>query len=159
MRKTEGNPLGPAFASRLRVALDRVQPRNSPPRYQTTPALRTWRLAPTALAIGVTGVLVLTLFAASGSSNAAELRHRIVNVIQSNSEPSPTPPPTPPEAKAAPIAPPEAESSPGAESSQATGSTQRPEPDGSPRPNPTSSPEPGEDHSTWPTPTPTTGDH
>lgn len=158
MPKTEGDPLGPGFVWRLRMVLDRVEPRFSTPRYLDPHPVRSWRLAPKALMVGVTGVLVLTLFAASSKSTPGDIEHRILTTIQANQ--APTPPednPSPP-AKAAP---PVAVNHPAAPKETAQ---PRPEPSDhaeapySPRPAATPTPD-GESHST-PSPSPSpSGDH
>jgi len=132
MPKTENDPLGPRFAWRLRFELDRVQPRFSPPRYATRARVSPWRFAPVALAIGITGILGLTAYAATGSANPVVWTERARSVIEAV-PPSPTPEstPTPNAPKAAPPAAPTRGTSP--------------EPSGSPEPR--ESPEPSDDHS------------
>ena len=141
MPKTDRDPLGPGFEWRLRHALDRVQPRHSSPRYQSaaTPAVRSWRLAPAALALALVGVLAMSAYAATGSANPAVWTRQAVTVIQSaghapagGSESQPAPlgnaaHPTPPA---------------GAGQGPALKPSPRPEPSESPEPS--SSPEPSE---------------
>src|SRR5256885_16182744 len=70
MPKTEGDPLGPEFARRLRGEMDRIEPRFSSPRYLGASRRRvTWRLAPAALALSLVAILGLTAYAATGSPN------------------------------------------------------------------------------------------
>jgi hypothetical protein len=122
MPKTDRDPLGPSFQWRLRSALDRIEPPPSAPRYATASprAARPPRFARVALASGVTGILALTAFAATGSANPAVWTQRIVTTIKPIPvvvEPSPTPEETPPPATKA-VAPAVPAHTPNAESSQ-----------------------------------------
>lgn len=97
MRKSDLEAMTPGQQWRLRIALDRVMPAFSPPRYQTarTSVVRTWRLAPVTLVIGITGVLAMSAYAATGSPNPAVWGQRAESTIQSvrrAPEVSPTPP-------------------------------------------------------------------
>ncbi len=153
MPKTDPDPLGPNFAWRLRAELDRVQPRFSSARYLSPGAggrVGSWRFAPAALAIGLAGIVGLTAYAATGSTNPAVWTERAKSVIQA-APPSPTPESTPGPARpqvAPPAAP--ARQSP-AEPSERPEPTEQPEPSGSPEPRespePSQSPEPFDEHS------------
>jgi len=122
MPKTDRDPLGPSFQWRLRSALDRIEPGRSTPRYATASprVARPLRFTRVALASGVTGILALTAFAATGSANPAVWTQRIVTTIKPIPvvvEPSPTPEETPPPATKA-VAPAVPAHTPNAESSQ-----------------------------------------
>jgi hypothetical protein len=78
----DDDALGPNFSASLRAELDRVQPPFSAPRYagnRSRPVA--WRLAPIALAIGLTGIAALTGWAATGSPNPAVWTTRVETVI------------------------------------------------------------------------------
>jgi len=147
MPRTEQDPLGPGFEWRLRHALNRVQPRFSTPRYASGPApsVRSWRLAPAALALGLVGVLSMSAYAATGSPNPAVWTRQAVTVIQSAGHAPATVPgteATPPPVKASPHAgvgtapthTPEQESTPRPEPSDSPRPSSRPEPSDSPDP-------------------------
>lgn len=150
MSKIDPDGLHPTLAARLRAELDRVRPPHGEPRYLTSSApLRTWRLAPIALAIACTGIVALTAFAATGSPNPAVWTNKVQSVINPPApSPSPEETPTPTQPPVAPVAAPaheptaepteraEPTSSPGHES---------PEPSGD-HESPTSSPSPSGDH-------------
>lgn len=166
MSKTEGDPLGPGFAHRLRLELDRVRPRYSEPRYATIAPRRVgvWRLAPVALVISVGALVALTASVATGSTNPVVWTEEVVTKI--HSEPATLPSATPddrpgPPAAAAPAARAPVRSSSAAPTQQQQGQPsdqphdsespeprESPEPHGTPRPSPWSSP--------WPSPS---GDH
>jgi hypothetical protein len=168
MPKTEDDPLGRRFDTRLRAELDRVQPRWSSPRYLAPARIRAWRLAPAALAVALTGLLGITAYAATGSANPAVWTERVVTVIHPalpSSTPESTQPPIVPRA-GPPVAPIHAatpEPTEKAEPTEQPEPTNRPEPSDSPEPR--GSPGPPGDHSGsnsnrgFPTPTPTPGDH
>jgi hypothetical protein len=149
MPNTDPATLHPTLIARLRSELSRVRPPGGEPRYLTSPApIRAWRLAPVMLAIAFTGILALSVFAATGSPNPAVWTNRVETVIN-----PPTPSPSPaPEPSASPKAVPAAPSTSGptappAERSEPTGSTEH------------ESPEPGDDQrSPNPSPSPS-GDH
>jgi hypothetical protein len=84
MRKTDFDALTPGQQWRLRIALDRVMPPFSPPRYQARRAslFRPWRFAPATLALAITGVLALSAYAATGSANPAVWGQRAESTIQ-----------------------------------------------------------------------------
>lgn len=89
MSKIDPDGLHPTLAARLRAELDRIHPPHGEPRYLTSRArVRTWRLAPVALAAACMGVVALTAFAATGSPNPAVWTNRVETVIN---PPSPTP--------------------------------------------------------------------
>jgi hypothetical protein len=152
MPKTDKDPLGPGFAWRLRNELDRVQPLYSSPRYLSPSAVvrvAAWRLAPVVLAVALTGILGLTAWAATGSTNPAVWTERVVTVIHPalpspTSEPAATPseamPPAAPRppATALPAQQPEPSGEPGDESQRSGGS---------PAASPSRSNSPGDDHS------------
>ena len=100
MPKTDPDPFGPQFGTRLRRALDRIEPVNSAPRYQSigaAPRMTALRLAPFVLAIGLTGILGLTAWAATGSADPAVWTNRVETVINeglTNPSPEATPPAT-----------------------------------------------------------------
>ncbi len=160
MPKTENDPLGPRFVWRLRFELDRVQPRFSPPRYATRARVSPWRFAPFALAIGITGILGLTAYAATGSANPVVWTERARSVIEAVPL-SPTPELTqsPGQPKANPPAAPTRGASPKP--------SERPEPSGSPEPRESPEPSDGQYGSgspasstrLTPAPTPTPRDH
>jgi membrane peptidoglycan carboxypeptidase len=167
MPKTDGDPLGPHFGWRLRAELDRVQPPFSSPRYLSKNAGRrvgAWRFAPIALAIGITGILGMTAWAATGSTNPAVWTDRAKSIINAAS-PSPVPESTPTPATPPAPAPP-VRQAPAAPSEQPEPSN-RPEPSGSPEPR--ESPEPtgsgsssgssGGSSTPSPSPSPTPTDH
>lgn len=137
MPKTDEEPLGAAFDHQLRSALDRVQPRFSAPRYASAGRLPAWRLAPVALAIAITGILALSVSAATGTVNPSVVMNRISTAIQPVPEPTAMPGPTPTETPKA-VAPIHQTTEPEPKES--------PEPRESPGPTP-SSPEPGDDRS------------
>jgi hypothetical protein len=152
MPKTDRDPLGPSFQWRLRSALDRIEAPPSTPRYATASArtARPLRFARVGLVSGLTGILALTAFAATGSANPAVWTQRIVTTIKPIPvvvEPSPTPEQTPPPATKA-VAPVVPVHTPNAESSQKPeGPDTHETPDATPR---SSSPEPSSgngDHS------------
>ena len=132
MPKTDPETLGQDFAAQLRQALDRIQPPGGPPRYLSMAEagrLSSLRLAPFALAIALTGILGLTAWAATGSTNPSVWTNRVETVIAPTS-PAAAPSPTgaPPEKqRSAPAAP-----------------ARQPSPAPSQRPEPTNSPEPSE---------------
>lgn len=147
---TEPEGLGPQVESQLRLALDRVQPRYSMPRYQDAPAApRRWSAAQAILAAGLAGLMIVTLLAAA-TSRSLDLQHRIVNTIQSATQPTSTPETAPsPSPEAQQPVPPSDEPTPSP--------TPKETPEPSQRPQPSDSPEPSDDHSgsTWASPTPT----
>jgi outer membrane biosynthesis protein TonB len=118
------------------------------------------RLAPKLLMVAVTGVLVLTIFAATGSYTPKAIEQQIVTAIQSYQEPSPTPQENPaPAPKAAPAAPVTRPVPKPAETPKSEQPGKSPEPSESPRPSdspasdsdhndsrPGSGPPPGEQH-------------
>ncbi len=148
MPKTEDNPLGPLFEERLRAELDGVNPRFSSPRYLLPNRVGTRRFAPAALAIGLAGIVGLTAYAATGSTNPAVWTERAKSVIQA-APPSSESTPSPAKPQAVPPAAP-AHQSP-AEPSERPEPTEQPEPSSSPEPRespePSQSPEPSSDHS------------
>lgn len=158
MSKTEGDPLGPAFAWRLRAALDRVVPPHAPPRYQSAANARApMRFAPAALAAAVAGIVALAAFATTGSANPVVWTQRVTSTIESTglvpaAQPSPEASPSPetesprPPAAAPPAHTPEHEASPRPEPSEA--------PERSPSPEPHESSEPSGDHPVTASPTP-----
>lgn len=158
MPKTDDEGLDPVLERQLRAALDEVKPRFSAPRYGVD-GPHAWRLAPVALAIAVTGVLALSLSAATGSVNPAVVMNRISTAIEPALEPSSTPTPSPEESpKAVVPAPPPHEATSPPEPRES------PEPAEHPEPAPSStasspSPEPGDDHSAGSSPSPSPGDH
>ncbi len=156
---TDPDGLDPRLEWQLRSALDKVQPRHSPPRYERAAGGgRRWGAAQGVLAAGIAGLMILTLLAAA-SSRSIDLQHRIVNTFQSATEPSPrseaSPSPAPDQVQQP--APPAEESSPRPEPSDSPEPTERPEPGGS-QPVPTS-PEPTDDHSGSTPASPTPSDH
>ncbi|HYL07606.1 MAG TPA: hypothetical protein VEU76_03600 [Candidatus Udaeobacter sp.] len=162
MPKTDPDGLDPRLKWQLRSALDRIEPLNSSPRYlQGQPAVRGRGIAPGIFAAGVAGLLVLTLLAAA-SARSIDLQHRIVNTIQSATdptptplpEPSPSPSPTPQVAVQAPPSGSPAKSHP----------TESPEPSDRPdsgetRTSPWATPSPWGQHGSYGSPSPTPGDH
>lgn len=122
MPKTERDPLGPSFQWRIRSALDRIEPPPSAPRYAIASprAARPLRFARVGLASGITGILALSAFAATGSANPAVWTQRIVTTIRPIPpvvEPSPSPEQTPPPATKA-VAPAVPAHTPNAQASQ-----------------------------------------
>ena len=100
----ERGALGPGFERRLRSALDSVVPpsqRLSNARYRSHASVRSrrpWRFAPALVAIGVVGVVALSAFAATGSSNPVVWTQRATSTIRSVShipEASPNQPQNP----------------------------------------------------------------
>ena len=84
MPKTDPDVFGPGLVARLRQALDRIEPPGGAPRYLSTGRARrlsALRLTPFALAIGLTGILGLTAWAATGSTNPAVWTNRVETVI------------------------------------------------------------------------------
>jgi len=73
MRKIDPDALSAGQQWRLRIALDRVMPPFSPPRYRMrrTSGIASWRIAPASLALALAGVFALTAYAATGSANPA----------------------------------------------------------------------------------------
>lgn len=156
---TDPDGLDPRLEWQLRSALDRVQPRHSPPRYQQAPeGARRWSAAQGVLAAGIASLMILTLLAAA-SSRSIDLQHRIVNTFQSATEPSPrteaSPSPSPVQVQQP--APPAEESSPQPEPSNSPEPTERPEP-GDSQPVRTS-PEPTDGHSGSASASPTPSDN
>lgn len=143
--------LDPRLERRLRSALDRVQPRHSPPRYaEAAGGVRRWGAAQGVLAAGIASLMILTLLAAA-SSRSMDLQHRIVNTFQSATEPSPpaaSPSPSPVQVQQP--APPAQQATPRPEPAETPEPSQRPEPGDS-------SPEPSGEHS-GSSPSPTPGD-
>ena len=151
MPKTDPDPLGPHFNWRLRAELDRVQPRFSSPRYLSHGAggrVGAWRFAPAALAIGLAGILGLTAYAATGSTNPAVWTERAKSVIEAV-PPSSESTPSPARPQAAPPAAPVRQSP--AAPAERPEPTEQPEPSNTaePResPEPSPSPEPTDNHS------------
>jgi hypothetical protein len=148
MPKTEIDPLGSDFESRLRSELDGIQPRFSSPRYLSAGRhhVGSWRFAPAGLAVGIVGILALSAYAATGSANPVVWTQRIVTTIQPNVAPeaSPTPAsnPTPSEHSVAPVERPEA--------------TPRAEPSDHAEPSPQPSPGSDDPSSATPSPSPPT---
>jgi hypothetical protein len=146
MPKTERDPLGPSFQWRIRSALDRIEPPPSAPRYATASprAARPLRFARVGLASGITGILALTAFAATGSANPAVWTQRIVTTIKPIPvvvEPSPTPEQTPPPATraVAPAVPAHTPNAPTSEQPKGPDAHETPEAtpkSGSPEPSP-----------------------
>lgn len=158
MPKTDDSELEPNLERQLRSALDRVQPRFSSPRYaghRSTP----WRVAPIALAAGVTGVAVLSLSAAAGSLNPAVVVNRISTAIQPAAETTPTPAPVPEESPKP--APPVHQAEPAPEPTERPEPKPAPEPTEGPEPGQTTPPESGDEHDgSWSSPSPSPGwDH
>jgi hypothetical protein len=167
MPSTDHNKMDPLFDWRLKVALDRMVPPPSFPRYasRSVSRIRPWRVAPLALAATSAVLLALTATATTGSPNPAVWTGDAASTIGAVghvAEPSPSPQPSPAPPPAAPrktVAPapahqPEHSASPRAEP------TERPEE--SPRPRPAVSPSPTEeDHSgsSSPSPSPWWGEH
>lgn len=149
MPKTDNEPLGPQFESRLRMELDRVRPRFSSPRYLAAGGHRvgSWRLAPAGLAVGIAGILTLSAYAATGSANPAVWTQRIVTTIQPSPAPEASPTqtsyPTPSEHVVAPTESPEA--SPRAEPSERAEPSTQPSPSGDEQSSSTASPSPAPD--------------
>jgi hypothetical protein len=159
MSKTEGDPLGPTFTWRLRAALDRVVPPQTPPRYLSAAnaSAAPLRFAPAALAAAVAGIVALAAFATTGSANPVVWTQRVTSTIGSAGHapaavPSPEVSPSPrnesphPPAAAPPAHTPEHEASPQPEPSET--------PERSPSPEPHQSPEPSDDHSGTASPSP-----
>jgi hypothetical protein len=98
MRKTELDPLTTGQQWRLRIALDRVMPPFSPPRYQAkaTAHVRAWRLAPATFALGLTAFLALSAYAATGSANPVVWGQRVESTIHSVRQAPEAPAPPPP---------------------------------------------------------------
>lgn len=155
MPKTDEEPLGPIFDYQLRSALDRVQPRFSAPRYARAGRLPGWHLAPVALAIAITGVLALSVSAATGKVNPAVVMNRISTAIEPTAEPSQTPEPTPKESPKA-IAP--VQAAPQPEPKETPEPSERPEPVQSAS-TPAPTPEPVDDGSVVTNPSPSPDDH
>jgi len=167
MPSTEHHRLDRFFEWRLKVALDRIVPPPSFPRYASKPmgGLRPWRIAPALLASATAILVALAATATTGSPNpavwtgdAASTIGAVGHVAEASPSPQPTPPPPPAAAprKAAAPAPPY---QPVKKQSPEPSSPDRPEE--SPRPQPTVSPSPSDDHwgSTSPSPSPWSGDH
>ncbi len=146
MPNADDHGLGPGFGRRLKIALDRVTPPSSAPRYLSVAAraARPWRLAPIALAVATMCLLALTATAATGSPSPVVWTEHAASSLQSlghNSEASPGPETrTPPKAGSKSAAP-------GGESPQPERSGTAPTPshdadhEGSPRPEPSQSPD------------------
>ncbi|HEV2414503.1 MAG TPA: hypothetical protein VGX27_06815 [Candidatus Dormibacteraeota bacterium] len=150
MRNTDPGELDSGLKARLRAELDRIRPPATPPRYLASGwSFRTWRLAPVALAVAITGILALSAVAATGSPNPVVWSQRVQTVIN---PPSPSPnyeeSPAPAQSHTEEQAPAAHQESPEP--------TERPEPAESP--GPAESPEPSGDHSNE-TATPSPGDH
>jgi hypothetical protein len=154
MSKTDHDALDPLLEARLRAELSAVRPPSSPPRYPTASApIGAWRFAPVALAIGFTGILALTAFAATGSPNPAVWTNRVETVIN---PPSPTPStesePGPSESHVAPTtAPVHRPPATPSERAEPTGSPEHESPapsddHESPNPSPSPSNSPSDDH-------------
>ena len=148
MPKTDPETFGADFSARLRQEMDRIEPPGGTPRYISMAGagrLSALRLAPFALAIALTGILGLTAWAATGSTNPSVWTNRVETVIAPPSPAAgPSPTGTPPEKqRSAPAAPPRQAS-----------------PVPSERPEPTNSPEPEDDgHSGAASAPRTSGDH
>src|ERR1700693_5678663 len=166
MRTTDHNKLDPGFERRLKVALDRIVPPPSFPRYasKSMGRLRPWRIAPALLAAATAILLALAATATTGSPNPAVWTGDAASTIGAVghvAEPSPSPQPSPAPPPVAPrkaVAPAPAHQ-PEHIASPRPKPTERPEE--SPRPLPTISPNPTEGHSgsSWPSPSPWWGDH
>jgi len=176
MRKSDFDALTPGQQWRLRIALDRVMPPFSPPRYQAwrTSVVRTWRFAPMTLALALTGVLAMSAYAATGSANPAVWGQRAESTIQSvRLAPAPVVTgPSSPQPHAASVPGTSAKSaSPSSRSSETPDGDEHdwhrqpegsPQPSGSnhdwnppnPSPGPWPSPSPSPSPSPWPTPAP-----
>jgi hypothetical protein len=113
MPKIEPDDLTAGQQWRLRIALDRVMPPFSPPRYLVHRQTRisAWRLAPASLALAMTGVLALSAYAATGSANPAVWGQRAASTIESVRL-APAVVPAGPSAPAQPAAAPRAAASP-----------------------------------------------
>jgi hypothetical protein len=165
MPSAEHHKLDRFFEWRLKVALDRIVPPPSFPRYasRSMGRVRPWRVAPVLLAAAAAVLLVVAATATTGSPNPAVWTGDAASSIGSVVVvPSPSPQATPaPQAAAprkavvpAPARQPERTASPRPEP------TERPEE--SPRPQPSVSPGPWTDPdsgSSSPSPTPWPGDH
>ena len=96
MPKTDPDLFGPGFVGRLRQALDRIEPPRGEPRYLSMGSrprrLSALRLTPFAMAIGLTGILGLTAWAATGSTDPAVWTNRVETVIGTS---APTAAPSP----------------------------------------------------------------
>jgi hypothetical protein len=105
MPKTDPDELTAGQQWRLRIALDRVMPPFSPPRYMSHrhSGVSAWRLAPASFALGLTGVLALSAYAATGSPNPAVWGQRAASTIGSVRL-APAVVPAPPSSSAAPVA-------------------------------------------------------
>jgi hypothetical protein len=167
MPSTEHHRMDPGLEWRLKVALNRITPPSSTPRYLagSMGRVRPWRVAPVALAAATAVLLALAATATTGSPNPAVWTGDAASTIgavghlpepTASPEPSPAPAAAPPRKAAVPppARPPET-----GKASPIARSTERP--DESPRPRPTVSPTPSEDHfgESWPTPPPWNGDH
>src|ERR1700693_1252543 len=140
MRTTDHNKLDPGFERRLKVALDRIVPPPSFPRYasKSMGRLRPWRVAPALLAAATAILLALAATAATGSPNpavwtgdAASTIGAVRHVAEASPSPQPSPaPPAPPRKAAvpAPVRPPEHRASPSAEPTERAEESPRPRP-------------------------------
>jgi outer membrane biosynthesis protein TonB len=164
MPSTEHHKLDRVFEWRLKVALDRIVPPPSFPRYasKSMGRLRPWRVAPLLLVAATAVLLVVAATATTGSPNPAVWTGDAASTIGSVVvEPSPSAEPTP----APPAVAPRKTVAPATAHQPAHAETPRPEPserpEESPRPQPSVSPSPSDDHpgSSSPSPSPQPGDH
>ena len=149
---TEPDGLGPHLESQLRSALDRVEPRYSAPRYlEAGAAGRRWGPSQGFLAAGIAALMVLTLLGAA-ASRSIDLQHRIVNTIQSATQPTAG---TAPQTSPSPSPEEDRQPAPAQEPSPRPEPSDSPEPTQTPEPGDSSSSSSGEHSSSTPTPTPT----
>jgi hypothetical protein len=164
--------MDPGFEWRLKVALNRITPPASTPRYlsKSMGGIKPLRFAPIALAAATAILFALTATATTGSPNpavwtgdAASTIGAVGHVVEPSPTPQPStapPAPAPPRKAAVPAPAPPPESQKAAPSAEPT---ERPEE--SPRPRPSPSPSPSDDHSghgwpsPWPSPSPGPGEH
>lgn len=82
MPSAEDDGLDAELERRLRRELDAIPPRIARARYLDARRPIIWRLAPAALAAALVGVLAISGYAETGSTNPAVWRDRAVNLIR-----------------------------------------------------------------------------
>jgi outer membrane biosynthesis protein TonB len=171
MPSTEHHRMDPGLEWRLKVALNRITPPASTPRYlsKSMGGIRPLRIAPVALAAATAILFALTATATTGSPNPAVWTGdaaATIGAVGHVAEPSPSPQPS----TAAPApAPPRKAAVPAPAPPAVHRESPRPkpseDPQESPRPRPTSSPSPSDEHSGHgspdpsPSPSPGPGEH
>jgi hypothetical protein len=100
MQSSDHYPMGRGFEWRLKVALDRVAPPASSPRYESTVmgGARAWPIMPALVAAGAAMLLAITASVFTGSANPVVWAERAGTTLQAvghTPEAAPTPVPDP----------------------------------------------------------------